>query len=85
MRNYTITNDEIKKAWGNANFGALETDEQKRKYILCALMKCAMGYHNGFTAMTVLKELKVLTVKELPNAKGRVFLRELYDDLAYKP
>ena len=85
MSRLLVTNEHINSAWGNANFGIKDTAENRRKYILCALMKCAMGYYNGFTAMSILKELRLLDAKGLPNKKGRLFLTELYDDLAYKP
>jgi hypothetical protein len=81
-----ITDDEILNAWGNANFGGnIKTPEQKRLYLRCAVMKAAMGYHNGFTITQIMKELKLLNKAELPNVKGRYLLRGLYDQLAYKP
>ena len=84
MRN-EITNEQIENAWGNANFGNPMDIMQKRNYLLCAVMKKAMGYHCGFTITQIMKELELLKKDELPNAKGRVFLRELYIHMAHKP
>lgn len=82
-----ITNEQIMAAFGGtSNFGAsVQSVEQKRNYLLCAVMKKAMGYHCGHVITCIMKELQLLNKAELPNAKGRVFLRELYDQLAYKP
>lgn len=83
MNRNEITNEQIEKAWGNANFGI--NNEHKRKYLLCAVMKSAMGYHNGHTIETIAKELGVIGNNLLPTKKGREFLRELYEELAFKP
>lgn len=81
-----ITDAEIVKAFANSNFGdKIQSPEQKRLYLRCAVMKAAMGYHNGFTITQIMKELKLLNKTGLPNFKGRHLLRGLYDQLAFKP
>lgn len=82
-----ITNEQIMTAFGGtSDFGAaIKTVEQRRNYLLCAVMKKAMGYHCGHVITCIMKELQLLNKAELPNAKGRVFLRELYIHMAHKP
>ena len=82
-----ITNEQIMTAFGGtSNFGAaIQTVEQKRNYLLCAVMSKAMGYHCGHVITCIMKELQLLNKAELPNAKGRIFLRELYIHMAHKP
>ncbi|MDP3819669.1 MAG: hypothetical protein Q8Q57_11810 [Methylotenera sp.] len=81
-----ITDDEIITAFANSNFGErIQSAEQKRLYLRCAVMKAAMGYGSGFTITKIMKELKLLNKTGLPNSKGRYLLCGLYDQLAYKP
>lgn len=54
-----ITDAQIEAAWGNANFG--EDNNNKQKVINDTLLKIACGYRTGFTAMSICKELGLVT------------------------
>lgn len=47
-----ITNAEINRVHANANFG----DTPKRDVVNQALLKCACGLHNGYTAQQIIAE-----------------------------
>lgn len=82
---YEITDEEVIKAWGNANFGIPLNPEQKKNFIRNAVMKKAMGYHCGHTITQIMKELGLINKSELPSKKGRTFLQGLHDKLEYHP
>ena len=48
-----VTDEEIEKAWGNADFG----DQPKREVIYDTLCKFAMGYGTGKFARAITEEL----------------------------
>lgn len=71
-KEYRISNEEINKAWGNANFG----DCDKRDVIIETLLQIAGDFSTGHTAMTICQDLKLLgkhSRGNLPNLtkKGR--------------
>lgn len=51
------TDEQIDKAWGNANFGP---DANKRAEIAKALGKTARGYSNGYTISCICAELGLI-------------------------
>lgn len=52
-----ITDEQIITAFAHSNFGErIQTAEQKRLYLRCAVMKSAMGYSSGFTITQIMKE-----------------------------
>lgn len=51
-----FTEDELEKAWGNADFGPVNN---KELYLYQAMMKLARGYHNGSTSQAILEDLKL--------------------------
>jgi len=81
-----ISDAQIIKAFHNTNFGEkIQSPEQQKLYLRCAVMKSAMGYYSGFTITSIMKELNLIKKDGLPNKKGRDLLKGLYDQLAYKP
>lgn len=65
--NEVISDEEINKAWGNANFG----NTPRREIIADALEKIAQGYTPGFTARSIVLELGLTKVR-----RGGVYLSE---------
>lgn len=65
-----VTDDELNKAWGNANFGGME----KREVIRVGTLKCLVGYHQGFTSKTICTELGLINAKYKVTPKGRAYL-----------
>jgi len=52
---YQITDDQLDKVWGNANFGGRD----KREVVLETLLQLAGGFSTGYTAMCICQELKL--------------------------
>jgi hypothetical protein len=65
-----VTDQELEKAWGNANFGNM----QKRDVIKGALLKCASGYLTGHTVKCILEELQLVTTRWTLTKKGKQYL-----------
>ena len=66
-----VTEEELNKVWGNANFGSA----LKRDVIKYGILKRASGYHNGHTCDCILKELGLISEKtKEPTAKGRDYM-----------
>lgn len=70
-----ITDEQIDKAWGHANFGAGQT---KRDIIKYAVLKAACGYKNGHTADCIIYELGLTRKTGLLSNKGREYLWECF-------
>ncbi len=47
-----ITDREIEKVHANANFGSMN----KRDVVNLGLLKCAIGYYQGYTSRQIIKE-----------------------------
>lgn len=72
-----ISDKEIDKAWGNANFG----DISKRDVIKGALLKCASGYHTGHTAKVILMELGLVKQSKWElTVIGKQYLLDAYSN-----
>lgn len=56
-----ISDKEIDKVWGNANFG----HNDRRGQILESLTQRAIGYHTGHTITCIMLELDLIQVKNL--------------------
>jgi len=69
-----ITDEEIEKVWGNANFGSMS----KRDVIQFGLLKCVSGYHQGHTSRQIITELGLITEKYNITKKGRAYLWEAF-------
>ncbi len=52
-RSTIVSDDELTRAWGYANFGS----RSKREVIIDTLTKVAQGWGTGHTAMCIVKEL----------------------------
>lgn len=72
-----LTDEQINKAWGNANFG----DISKRQVIVDALEHFAKGYKPGSTAQAIVKELG-LVEREYLTDKGYEYLIASYQPAA---
>ena len=68
-----VTDEEIDKAWENANFG----DISKRKVILESLEKCVQGYRTGRTAECIVTELALVAEWHLTE-KGLRYLKAAF-------
>ncbi len=72
-----ITEKEINKAWGNADFGGGD----RLDIIKLATLKRACGYCNGFTATNILINLELITKKKQAlTERGRVCLYEWFSN-----
>lgn len=48
--------EDLERAWGHANFGGYT----KREVLALAVLKCASGYHQGHTGMTIAADLGLI-------------------------
>ncbi len=73
-----LTDEEINKAWGNADFGK---DSMKRDIIYKNLCNRAEGYHTGSTITAILKELGLIKLTSSKvyhlTSKGILFIQDL--------
>lgn len=66
-----ITNEQLDKVWGNANFGTIS----KRKVIANGVLKCASGYYTGHTLKFIMKELGLVNPSKWAlTKKGKEYL-----------
>lgn len=66
-----VTDAELDRVHGNANFGSLT----KRDVLREGLLKRACGYHCGYTMSSILKEHQLVTPKtERLTLKGQKYL-----------
>jgi hypothetical protein len=69
-----ITQEQIDKVWGNANFG----HSNRMGVVQQGLLKCASGYYQGYTSRSIITELGLITPKYRLTALGRVCLWEWF-------
>jgi hypothetical protein len=70
-----ITDAQINAVWENANFG----DVPRRDIIDETILKCASGYHSGYTAQCIVRELGLVSPKKWElTALGRKYLYEAF-------
>lgn len=73
-----ITLNQIENAWGNSNFGEY-LNFHKRELINNTLLKCASGYHAGYTAQCIVRELELVDPKKWElTSKGKAYLYEAF-------
>jgi hypothetical protein len=72
-----ILDSEIKKAFGNADFGKHYSN---REIVNNSLLKCASGYYTGFTAKCILEKLKLVTKEWTLTERGKEYLFEAYSN-----
>lgn len=65
-----VTDEELDRAWGGANFGGMS----KREVIRLGTLKCLAGWHQGHTSRTICTELGLINDKYKVTAKGRAYL-----------
>lgn len=66
-----ISDDEIDRIHGNANFGSMT----KREVVDYGVLKCASGYHQGFTSKTICVEHGLIDDKNYTlTEKGKKYL-----------
>lgn len=66
-----LSDAEIERVHGSANFG----DTSKRDVVRYGVLKCASGYHQGFTSKTICIEHGLIHPKAYRlTKKGRVYL-----------
>ena len=65
-----ITDEEIEKIHGNANFGGMS----KRDVVNQAVLKCASGYYQGSTSTRIITEHDLIDVKYNLTTKGKMYL-----------
>lgn len=75
--NELITNKEIERVWGNADFGE-ELNKNKRSVIDNALLKTACGYSNGYNASCILEDLALINNKMKLTKHGREYLYSVF-------
>lgn len=68
--NEIVSDEELTKAFGNANFGSLVP----REVIRHAVLKVASGYYQGHTSRTIATELGLITPDYKLTTKGREYL-----------
>ncbi|TLP68195.1 hypothetical protein FEA48_30530 [Pseudomonas nitroreducens] len=72
---FLVSDDDLAKAFKNTNFG----DKQPRAVLRLAVLKCATGYHQGHTSMTIARELGLLDPEIYAlSARGRLYLWEAF-------
>lgn len=65
-----ISDEEIERVHANANFGGMD----KRTVVDQGVLKCASGYHQGYTSTEILKEHGLITDKYKLTKKGQKYL-----------
>ena len=65
-----VTQEEIDKAHGNSNFGAISNLDVVRFGVL----KCASGYYQGYTSTRICRDLGLISPGYRVTAKGRKHL-----------
>lgn len=65
-----ITNEEIERVHGNADFGGMG----KREVVDQGILKCASGYYQGHTSTQIITEHGLVTKEYELTPKGRTYL-----------
>jgi hypothetical protein len=65
-----ITDEEIKRVHGNANFGSMD----KRTVVDQGVLKCASGYYQGHTSNMIIKEHGLVNDEYELTPKGKAYL-----------
>lgn len=65
-----VEQSEIDAVWGNANFG----DIPRLDVVKYSVLKCACGYHTGWTARQIVTELGLITKGYKITERGRYCL-----------
>jgi hypothetical protein len=65
-----ISDEEIERIHGHANFG----DMQKREVVRMGVLKCASGHYQGSTSRRICEEHGLITKKYELTTKGKAYL-----------
>lgn len=65
-----ISDEEIERVHGNANFGSMG----KREVVNQGVLKCASGYYQGHTSTQIITEHGLIDDKYGLTPKGRMYL-----------
>lgn len=65
-----ISDEEIEAVHANAHFGSIS----KRDVVRFGLLKCASGYHQGYTSTQIITEHGLVNKEYELTAKGRMYL-----------
>ena len=65
-----ISDDEIERVHGNANFGSMD----KRVVVNQGVLKCASGYYQGSTSTAIIKGHGLIDDEYKLTPKGRTYL-----------
>ena len=71
-----VPDEEVEIVHGNANFGSMS----KRDVINLGVLKCASGYHQGWTSTAILVEHRLIRKDYTLTPKGRRYLWEAFGD-----
>ena len=69
-----ISDEEIERVHGNANFGEMT----KRDVVNQGVLKCASGYWQGSTSMSIISEHGLINNKYELTPKGREYLWSVF-------
>lgn len=73
-----VSDEEIERVHANANFGG---DLTKREVVRLGVLKCASGYHQGFTSRSICIEHGLITPKSyVLTKKGKEYLWAAFRD-----
>ena len=70
------TNEQLRAAWGNSNFG----DTSKRNVLRVALLQYACKYSTGRTIECICKELGLITSQRSLTKTGNEYLFGAYEN-----
>jgi len=65
-----VSDEDLDKAYGNANFGSTE----KRDVIRYGVLKCVSGYYQGHTSTCIVTNLGLVDKEYKITPKGRTYL-----------
>lgn len=65
-----ISDEEIERVHGNADFGGME----KRAVVNQGVLKCACGYYQGHTSEQIIREHGLINERYELTPKGKVYL-----------
>jgi hypothetical protein len=69
-----ISNEEVERVHGNANFGGMK----KRDVVDYGILKCASGYFQGSTSTAIIKAHGLITDEYEITPKGKMYLWEAF-------
>lgn len=71
-----VSDEEVERVHANANFGSMP----KRDVLNYGVLKCASGYHQGYTSTQIIKEHGLITEKYKLTKKGKTYLWAAFGD-----